>query len=193
MLLTFFKVKWRSYVQGELMIYWYVLFVKTGKEHKIENFIKEKDIQSMFVPFVPILETFFKKKGTVKKETEILFPGYVFIESELNPTEFSYSIKPFIDNNDDVIKVLHYGSKYEIAVKEEERQSLLLLCNDSHSIEASTGVIVGDKICVTEGALAGRESIIKKIDRHKMEALIDLNFMGAVRQVKVALRVVEKV
>ena len=45
------------------MNYWYILFVKTGKEHRIEKFIREKDKQNLLIPFVPILETFFKKRG----------------------------------------------------------------------------------------------------------------------------------
>lgn len=174
------------------MIYWYVLFVKTGKEHKIVEFIKEKDRGNLLVPFVPILETFFKKKGIVKKEVELLFPGYVFIETELNPDEFLYRIKPLIYRNDDVIKILSYDS-CDVALKEEERQALLLLCNDNNCVEASVGFAVGDRIYVTEGALAGKESIIKKIDRHKMEALIELNFMGSIRNVRIALMVVEKI
>lgn len=174
------------------MIYWYILFVKTGKEHKIENFIREKDKQNLLMPFVPILETFFKKRGIVKKETELLFPGYLFIETELSPIEFLYMIKPLVYRNDDIIKILGYDLN-EIALREEERQDLLSLCDGNNTIEASIGFIVGDRIYVTEGALAGRESIIKKIDRHKMEALIELNFMGCVRNVKVALRVLEKI
>ena len=174
------------------MVYWYVLFVKTGKEHRTENYIREWDKENLLMPFIPILETYFKKRGIVKKETELLFPGYLFVETELEPLGFLNIIRPLIYRNDDIIKVLSYDS-CDIALREEERRDLLRLCDDNNTIEASVGFIVGDKIYVTEGALAGRESIIKKIDRHKMEAVIELNFMGCVRQVKMALRVLEKI
>lgn len=39
----------------------------------------------------------------------------------------------------------------------------------------------------------GLESIIRKINRHKRQAIIELDFMGAVRQISVALEILEKV
>jgi transcriptional antiterminator NusG len=56
----------------------------------------------------------------------------------------------------------------------------------------SKGIVVGDKIKVTEGALVGSESLIKKINRHKMEAMIQVKLMGDYRDVVVGLEVIEK-
>ena len=46
---------------------------------------------------------------------------------------------------------------------------LLSLCNDSHCIKSSIGIIEGDKIHITDGPLVRWESI-KKVDRHKRKA-----------------------
>ena len=67
---------------------------------------------------------------------------------------------------------------------------LLSLCNDSHCIESSSGIIEGDKIHVTDGPLKGYESIIKRVNRHKRQAVIEIEFIGDRRQVSVPLEVV---
>lgn len=70
---------------------------------------------------------------------------------------------------------------------------LLGLCNDDHCIESSSGIKEGSKIIITDGPLKGFESAIKKVNRHKRQALIELEFMGSMRMVSVALEVLEKV
>jgi len=60
-------------------------------------------------------------------------------------------------------------------------------------IESSIGFIEGDRIYIEKGPLEGRESMIHKINRHKMEALIDLEIMGGLRQVAIGLEVLRKI
>ncbi|MCX7746320.1 MAG: hypothetical protein N2645_05450 [Clostridia bacterium] len=67
-----------------MKVYWYILFVKTGQEQRVEQFLKERLDSCILLPFIPLLEKPFKVSGTVKKELEPLFPGYVFIESEVS-------------------------------------------------------------------------------------------------------------
>ena len=53
-------------------------------------------------------------------------------------------------------------------------------------------MIVGDRVTITEGPLAGYESYIKKINRHKMEAVVQIEMMNAPRDVTVGLEIVKK-
>lgn len=61
---------------------------------------------------------------------------------------------------------------------EDEKNFLLGFCDDGYIAEESKGFIIGDKIFITSGPLKGRESIIKKIDRHKRRAEIEMTFLG---------------
>lgn len=70
---------------------------------------------------------------------------------------------------------------------------LLSLCNDDHCIESSSGIIEGDRIHIIEGPISGRESIVKKVNRHKRQAWIEIEFLGSMRLISVALEVVEKI
>jgi transcriptional antiterminator NusG len=53
--------------------------------------------------------------------------------------------------------------------------------------------MVGDKIHITDGPLKGRESIVRKVNRHKRLAWIEIKFMGEARLVSVALEIVDKI
>lgn len=172
-------------------MYWYVLFVQTGREHKVEQFLKERLDSVNFMPFVPLQEILFKKAGTVKRELKPLFPGYVLVESRLSSQEFIKRIGSLIYASPNIIVLLRY-SDTEIAMKEAERQLLLALCNDGHCVESSSGIIEGDRIYVTHGPLKGCESLVRRINRHKMQAWIEIELMGELRTINVALNILEK-
>ena len=65
-------------------MYWYILFVRTGREQKVEQLLIEKLDTDLFIPFVPVHERIFKIGGVLKRELKPLFPRYVFIESEIS-------------------------------------------------------------------------------------------------------------
>lgn len=172
-------------------MYWYVLFVQTGRERKIEQFLNKQLNTDECKPFIPLEEVLFKKSGIMKKEIRILFPGYVFVESELPGAQFIKVINSIAKRLSDMVCVLKY-SDTEIAMKESERQMLLGLCNNDHCIESSYGIIEGDKIHIIDGSLKGMESIVKKVNRHKRQAWIEIEIMGDVRLVSVGLEIVDK-
>jgi transcriptional antiterminator NusG len=79
-----------------------------------------------------------------------------------------------------------------VAVREKERLYWERLFDADFCIAGSVGVAEGDTIRITSGPLVGMESRIKKIDRHKREAVVEMEVMGAARDVRVMLEVVEK-
>lgn len=170
---------------------WYVIFVRTGKEHKVEQLLKEI-MATEFTPFVPLIEKLFRSGGTVNREIKLLFPSYVFIKSELSCLEFIKSMSSIMYTHRDIVRVLRYGDS-EIAMRDNEKKILFNLCNDEHCIEASKGIIVGDRVYVQEGPLKGWESKLKKVNRHKREAWIEIEFMGDIRIVRVALEIIKKI
>jgi transcriptional antiterminator NusG len=173
-------------------MYWYVLFVKASKERKVEQYLKKQLSTEEGMPFIPLQEILFRRAGEEKKELRFLFPSYVFIESILPDQEFIKVINPLIYKLSDIISLLKYSDS-EIAMKESERQMLLNLCNNDHCIETSYGIIEGDKIRISSGPLMGKESIVKKVNRHRREALIEIDIMGDTRLVSVALEIIDKV
>lgn len=170
---------------------WYVLFVRTGREERVKRFLENKLDHENITPFIPLHEIIFKRKDFYKIETKLLFPGYLFIESELSDFEFVRKLTPILYYQSDVIRLLRY-SQSEIAMRDSEVQMLLDLYNGDYCIGMSKGIIVGDQIIVTDGPLKGRESIVRKIDRHKREAKIEMMFMGEPRLITVGLEIIKK-
>lgn len=174
-------------------MYWYVLFTRTGREEKAEQYLRKQLDTNTFTPFIPMSETIFRISGQIRKELKSLFPSYVFIESEVSSREFIKNTKNIISASKDIIRFLQYDDTGDIAMRKHEKNMLLGLCNDARYIESSRGIIVGTRVYIKEGPLMGLESIIRKIDRHKRRAIIELDFMGTVRQISMALEIVEKV
>ncbi|HBN83996.1 MAG TPA: antitermination protein NusG [Clostridiales bacterium] len=173
----------------------YILFVITNQEQKVIDAItKQFHNKEHFCPFIPRRVTFFKRSGQVpRKEKLIMFPGYVFIKSELCDINFFQQISPFVRTNKDVIRVLRYGDSNEYAVREDECNKLIDLLNDDYCIETSAAFLEGDRVKIIEGPLKGKESIIKKVKRSRMEAVIHLEIMGEERPITLGIDILQKI
>jgi len=175
---------------------WVILFARTGSEEKLKNMLKENLDSDDFLPFVPVKETPYRNRSVVHKERKPLFPGYIFIQTGIAPDliadRLSETLKN-IERNEQIYSILHYGEdKKDMVVREEERLYWARLFDENFCITGSVGFIAGDSIRITSGALMGLESRIKRINRHKREAVVEIKMMGAVREVTVMLEIVEK-
>lgn len=174
------------------MSFWYIFWVFTGHERKVQNRIEKQFSDEGIVPFIPMWEALFKRAGKVKKELNIAFPGYVFIESDLEAIEFLHRTHDFVRASKDITGILRYGNSNEIAVRENERSAFLSLCNGNRCVESSMGFIEGDRFYIESGPLVGMESSIKEINRKKMEASFDFEFLGGTRRITVGLELLRK-
>lgn len=174
-------------------MYWYVFFTKTGCEKSVERYLKTRLNIDEFIPFIPIIDIVFKCSKNIIKEQKPLFPGYVFVKTEIPEYEFVLRTKDIIFESKNIFNLLKYGDSGEYAVQENDKNILIRLFNNDYCIESSNGLIVGTCVLIKNGPLKGMESIIRKIDRHKQRAIIELDFMGEVRQISIALEIMEKI
>jgi transcriptional antiterminator NusG len=172
--------------------HWYILFVYNGKEQKVSADFSSQFKDEQVFPFVPTKDKVFKGGGKTKIEKELLFPGYVFIETKILPKKFLRLVEGYVKTSSDIIRVLRNSSdpNSDITVKEEERTAWMHLLGRTSNIEISIGFIENDKVTITHGPLMGQEGIIKKIDRHKRQTTIEMKFMGRVVEMRVALEVI---
>ena len=74
----------------------------------------------------------------------------------------------------------------------DEEDYLRSLQDEAHVVRYSEGYLEGDRLVVTEGALAGYEGKIKKILRHKRLVVLEVPLLGRTVEVTLGLGVVEK-
>ena len=172
---------------------WYVIFVKTGKEEDAVLDLRSKLNEDEFFAFVPMKETLFKKSGVVRRETEVLFPSYIFVETDELGDACPRVLYEAVKDSCCCHRVLNYGNYECAAMHEDERELLFSLMNEDELIEASDALLVGDRVMVTSGALQGYENRIISYDRHKRTAVIELCIMGRQSYVTVGMNTVVKV
>lgn len=171
---------------------WFVFRVQTGEEHKACELLNKLFDKEESVAFVPQVELVIKNSQSIRKERRPMFPGYIFTDSILDERVFVDLAYEYVRFSKCVYYLLGDGNVNYVKLSEDEKKFLMVFCNDDYIVEDSKGFIVGDKVFVTSGPLLGRESVIRKINRHKRRAEIELIWSGQVRRVCVALEIMAK-
>ncbi len=167
---------------------WYVIQTSTGKEEKIKLECEQrisKEILSHCV--LPLYEEKIKYKGQWHIHKKKLFPGYLFLISD-NLDELYKQLKKV----EAMTKLLGTGDDI-IPLTQNEIDFLLRFTGDEELVKMSQGIIIGDKVTILSGPLKGMESTIKKIDRHKRKAWLNLEMFGRQQLVEVGVEIVKKI
>ncbi|MDP3306603.1 MAG: antiterminator LoaP [Erysipelotrichaceae bacterium] len=167
---------------------WHILFVRGGQEEKILTKVNDANHEA----FIPKVTKVFKRKNELRKEDVPLFKNYVFVKSQSNTREFQEYIQHEIQHMTGFIRLLKHDNEGTESLYPHEKEFLMKFANKDHVINQSQGFIEGDKIVITEGPLIGHESLIKKIDRHKRIAQLDIEMFGDKRTITVGLEIISK-
>lgn len=166
---------------------WYVIQTVSGKEQSCAGLCRARIDSSLYNKiFVPMYidKLHFKKEWhDVKK---VLFPGYFFID-----TDNIEAVLKQISGIEIFAKVLKNAEK-TAPINNEEKLFLQTMMDDRHVIHCSRGFIIGEKICITEGPLRNHYGLIKKIDRHRRIAKLEINFFGRLTPAEVGLEILAR-
>jgi len=169
---------------------WFVLYVKSGSEEEIAHKINE--LQSVHA-FVPRKVKLYKRQGKIIKVNDIVFKSYVFVETTMDYETFYVEVVNQIKMHTGFYKTLTHKSDRNIeTLYPQEKSFLQTFMNKDHVIEESIGLVEGDKVTITSGPLMGKESVIKKINKHKRIALMEVSLMGRQIEVQIPLELVYK-
>ncbi len=165
----------------------YALQALGGREERtrylILKMIDSSVYQECFIPYRDMQKCY---QGAWITRREILFPGYLFIDTvDVRTLVVELRKVPLLTRvlgNNDIF----------IPLSEEEVSFIQMTGGPTHVIEKSIGFIENDMVEVFAGPLQGCEGMIKKIDRHKRTALLEVKMFARTVTVKVALEIVEK-
>ena len=147
---------------------WYVLRTKTGHEDKVRSRLENKtQCLSILLPKTEVMVT---RNGRKKRLLKPIFPGYIFVEMELNDN-FWYEVK----NTPGVINFISCGND-PIPVHENEIKYIMTLVDDGKTPLLETAFEVGDLARIVNGPFMGASGIISEIDikRNKIKVAIDI-------------------
>lgn len=165
---------------------WYVIQVMSGEEHIVENLCQKYINETEEEIFIPMYERKRKEQGKWQTVSYRLFPGYVFFCT--NKIEDLYERLKKVNH---LTKILKTGEAF-VPLHEKEVDFLVRFGGEKHVVEMSVGYIEGDKVVVTEGPMSDWAGKVKKIDRHKRIAIIEVEMFGRTTDVTVGLEIVEK-
>ena len=169
---------------------WYVAQVSSGQEVAVRDMCKQMiDPGILQDCFVPEYETMRKVQGKWQSIQRKLFPGYLFLVTETLPL-LLMQLKHVPAN----VRLLGQGVfEGDITpLSEVEKDWIVAFMDETHCVRMSEAVIEGDTILITHGPLLGREAIIKKIDRHKRRAQIEISMFGRTSMATIGLEVIKK-
>ncbi len=175
------------FTEDELM--WYVIWTTTGKEDQCKALMERYCKEFVSRVTIPKKKVQKKYKGEWKDVEERLIPSYVFVET----TE--------VDTFGPELKNLSWYAGFNNLLKSDgtymplnDREVKLIssLSGFEKVIEPSIGVKEGENILITKGPLMGLEGFIKHINRHKREAVLEMDICGRKTKVTVGLEVVDK-
>lgn len=167
---------------------WYVMQVFTGLEDQAVLYCNERVSKEVLDKcFIPRHEVKIRRKGKWNIEEKVLFPGYVFVITD----HVEDLQQQLLHRIPDFTKIIG-KNKDLISLTESEISFLQRFGGEEQIVKMSTGVIEGDKIIVFEGPLTGMEGYIKKIDRHKRKAWIEVEMFGTLQKAEVGLEIVKK-
>ena len=165
---------------------WYVLWTSTGREENTRQMIKTYADPALYSRcMIPYRLKRHYYKGSSRIVKLILFPSYVFVETD-NIEEFVNNIKWFPGFN----VVLHTEDMYSPLYKHEELL-LLKLVNDHDIIDISEGFMEGDKVRITSGPLVGQEGSIKKVKPRQGVAILEMNIFNRITEVALGLELIQ--
>nr|WP_305181943.1 antiterminator LoaP [uncultured Schaedlerella sp.] len=166
---------------------WYVIQVRTGTEENIrlqcQKYMFSDVLNDCFIPY------FEEKKhiqGKWKIQKRILFPGYVFLDAD-ESEQLSRKLKNVLG----LTKLLGTGDEV-VPLTEEEVRFLMAFGGDEQIVQISEGIIENSKVIILSGPLTGKEGYIKKIDRHKRKALLEIPLFGRMQRIQVGLEILSK-
>lgn len=176
---------WRGKAGEAIM--WYVIQTFGGEEERTADMI-EKGISADLIKecFIPKREKLKKFHGCWHKVEEILFPGYVFAVTE-RPWELYQELKRIPR----LTRFLGKEGQFFFSLNQEEEKLVRELGNQEHKTEISMiEVREGKKIRVIDGPLKDYVGDVVRVNLHKREVAVRVEFMGREMELRMGIEMV---
>jgi len=167
---------------------WYVIQTVSRQERRIKELLERSAVMKVIDEIaIPKAEFMRKRKGEWVRQKDLLLPGYLLLNTR-RPERVAEALTKI----GAFARILGNDDKFTPLIPQEVSLLERFTDNGHELVEMSEGLIEGDRVRIISGPLIGLESAIKKIDRHKRCAYLDMKLLGRTNEVRVGLEVVEK-
>ena len=171
---------------------WYILNVMAGQENKVASDIKSmmmrgtlgKYVVEVLVPSKQVVKI---KKGQKVQEAQKLFPGYVFINANIDSEAYN-SINA-------IPKVMGFlgGKNSPEPVNDDKMQEILSLSKEQVADNKNVIFEIGETLNVIEGPFESFSGAVEEYDAEKQKVKISILIFGRATSVELDISQVEKV
>ena len=168
--------------QSERSRAWYVLHTRSRFEQVVFDGLEKKSLET----FLPKVTTLSKRRDRRLKIRVPLFPGYVFVRSDLNPHERLEIVKTI-----GVVRLV--GNKDgPIPVPDEAINSLRIMVAGDNRVLTGTRMKKGDRVIVVDGPFTGIMGTFVRY-RGRGRVVVSIEALGQYAAVDVPEDYVERV
>lgn len=181
---------------------WYLLRCPEGNESDyMERYQRMVNAKALNEIICFQYQRMMRYGGGWHMENRVLLPGYIFVSGTgkedlgvYGQQSRNVDIVEQENSTDEGRQVKNRAvqEKEEVRLNSDQISWLKTLCSEGNLIDMSRGIIKDGFPVVKEGPLKGREHLIKKIDRHKRVAEIELPFDSRAVNVVVGLEIYSK-
>ncbi len=171
---------------------WYILNVMAGQENKVASDIKSMIMRGALGGYVtdaivPSKQIIKIKKGQKVQEAKKLFPGYVFINANINSEAYNLI--------NSIPKVMGFlgGKNNPEPVSDVKMQEILNISNDHASDNKNVVFEIGEVLNVIEGPFESFSGAVEEYDAEKQKVKISILIFGRATSVELDISQVEKV
>lgn len=148
---------------------WFILRTQANKERVILDKIKKQSENGDLIGIVsnvivPIEETFYVKNGKKIKRDKVMFPGYIFVQSNAVG-----ELKQFIKMVSGCSGFLTSRSGEIQGMTQNEINKMIGIQEDIIDKHRERPYILGEKVLISDGPFSGMKAIIDDIKDNKVK------------------------
>jgi transcription termination/antitermination protein NusG len=169
---------------------WYILRTQANKERVIADKLKKQSEIGDLVGIisnviVPIEQTFYVKNGKKIKRDKVLFPGYIFVQSNAVG-----ELKQFIKMLSGCSGFLTSRSGEIQGMTQNEVNKMIGIQEDIIEKHREKPYVVGEKILISDGPFSGMKAIIDELKDNKVK--LSMNIFGRVTHLEMTTEQIQK-
>lgn len=124
---------------------WYAVHTRSRYEQKVYDGIYGKSIEV----FLPRIQVISRRKDRHKKLLVPLLPGYVFVNTSMDPEEYLNILKTI-----GVVRLVGFEGR-PVPARDEEIGALMILDGTDRTVQNRDYMSKGDRVMIMEGPLKG--------------------------------------